>query len=201
MPARMVSVNLLGREEQSESPIGRIVTWATTYGRYIMISTEIVVLLAFLSRFTLDRKLTDLNEAIDQKRAIIEANAPFEKEVRTIQSQLAEISTLIADQIKPVNLLLLTKTLLPADVYFESLTITKNSLTAETVAGTTDGFAIFINNLQTIRQFAMIDISDIKRVPLKGIVFQFTARNPATAQPDSKASSPAASPGNSQGNL
>ena len=66
MPAKTVDVNLLEKDDFSESPIGRIVTWAITYGRYIMILTEIVVLLAFISRFSLDRKLTDLNEAIGQ---------------------------------------------------------------------------------------------------------------------------------------
>src|SRR3989344_3425468 len=77
MPATKFSridINLIGEGDFSRTPIGRIVTWATTYGRYIMILTEIIVLLAFISRFSLDRKLTDLKEEITQKQAIIETN-------------------------------------------------------------------------------------------------------------------------------
>ena len=82
MPANQ-NINLLGDSEMDHTPVGRIVNWAVTYGRYIMIGTEIVVLLAFISRFSLDRKLTDLKEEVGQKQEIIEANLPFEGEVQS----------------------------------------------------------------------------------------------------------------------
>ena len=74
MPAKQPTINLIGEEEMAHTPVGRIVAWAVTYGRYIMIGTEIIVLLAFISRFSLDRKLTDLNDEVSQKQAIIDAN-------------------------------------------------------------------------------------------------------------------------------
>ena len=67
MPADIVRINLLGSQDLEHTPWGRIVAWATTYGRYIMITTEIIVLLAFISRFSLDRKNTDLTEEVTQK--------------------------------------------------------------------------------------------------------------------------------------
>ena len=90
MPAT-ISINLLGQEDLSHTPGGRMVQWAMTYGRYIMILTEIVVLGAFVSRFSLDRKLTDLKEEITQKQAIIEANSELEQNIRTLQNQLERI--------------------------------------------------------------------------------------------------------------
>ena len=62
MPARKITINLLGERKVGETPVERLLLWITTYGRYIMIGTEIVVLLAFISRFSLDRKITDLRE-------------------------------------------------------------------------------------------------------------------------------------------
>src|SRR5690349_13458879 len=94
MPANTVSINLLGDSDTEHTPLGRIVNWAVTYGRYIMIGTEIVVLLAFISRFSLDRKLTDLKEEVAQKQEIIEANLPFEQDVRDLQDKLSKIKTL-----------------------------------------------------------------------------------------------------------
>jgi Tfp pilus assembly protein PilN len=174
MSAKTVDVNLLEKDEFSDSPIGHIVTWAITYGRYIMISTEIIVLLAFVSRFSLDRKLTDLNEAIGQKQAIIEANQPFEEEVSKIQTQLARTKTLMSTQVKPVEILGITKNILPMDVMLDSLTITPDKIAAQATIGSTEGFAILMNNLQATKQFLKIDINEIKKLPTGGFQLQYT---------------------------
>ena len=104
MPAEIL-INLIGQEDLSHTPQGRIVQWAMTYGRYIMILTEIVVLGAFISRFTLDRKLTDLKEEIAQKQAIIEANAELETQIRTAQTQIDQVKKLIDGQAQPKDTL------------------------------------------------------------------------------------------------
>jgi Tfp pilus assembly protein PilN len=187
MPAKTVSVNLL-EKDQSESPIGRIITWATTYGRYIMITTEIVVLLAFISRFSLDRKLTDLNEAIAQKQAIIQANQPFENDVKKIQSQLATIKSLTTTQGKLVDMLILLKSLMPPDVYMNTIAISADHISADVNAGSTDGFGMFLENLQQTQQFVSVDIASIKKQPQTGIRFQLSITLSAPAKSRSAAS-------------
>jgi Tfp pilus assembly protein PilN len=174
MPARTVSVNLLEKDQLTESPIGRIITWASTYGRYIMISTEIIVLLAFISRFSLDRKLTDLNESITQKQAIIEANQPFEKEVIRIQKEITRIKVLTTAQNKPVEILSILKSILPPGVYVDNINFTPIQLSLNVTASTTDSFTVFIKNMKQTKQFFKIIISDIKKEPLKGIQFRAT---------------------------
>jgi Tfp pilus assembly protein PilN len=174
MPARTIDVNLLEKDAFSESPIGHIVTWAITYGRYIMILTEIVVLLAFVSRFSLDRKLTDLNEAIEQKQTIIEANQSFEDEINGIQAQIARTKSLISSQGKPIEALALTKNVLPVDVVLETLAITPEKITTQATAGSTQGFATLMNNLQATQQFIKVDIGEIKKIPAGGIKFQYS---------------------------
>jgi Tfp pilus assembly protein PilN len=174
MPAKPLDVNLLDKDDFSESPIGRIVTWAITYGRYIMILTEIVVLLAFISRFSLDRKLTDLNEAIGQKQAIIEANQPFEEELNKIQIQVSRAKLLMSDQKKPIGMLEIIKNILPMDVMLESLTITPDKISAAATAGSTQGFATLMNNLQATKEFVKVDIGEIKKLPTGTIQFQYS---------------------------
>ena len=176
MPAKMVSVNLLGHDEETESPMGRIINWATTYGRYIMVGTEMIVLLAFISRFSLDRKLTDLNESIEQKQMVIEANLPFERDIKMIQKKLESIETLIQLQEAPLEFLTLLKSILPQDVYIDSYSFTPNSMNIEATAASTVGFAVFINKIQQINKFIQIDVGEIHKDPLTGIAFQLSAK-------------------------
>jgi Tfp pilus assembly protein PilN len=176
MPAKNISINLLGESDMEHTPLGRIVNWAVTYGRYIMIGTEIVVLLAFISRFSLDRKLTDLKEEVTQKQDIIEANLPFENDVRVLQNKLATIKTLSESPINPFDILTSFQSLLPSGVYLQSFDLSKNTLTIQATAGSTYAFSQFIANLQATKSLTALDIGDIKRDPILGIQFAFTAQ-------------------------
>jgi Tfp pilus assembly protein PilN len=179
MPAKELKINLLGQDALEHTPWGRLITWATTYGRYIMITTEIIVLLAFISRFSLDRKLTDLTEEISQKQAIIEANKPFEDDIRALQGQLTQIKTLLAGQEAPMDVIDLIVRYLPPDVYLESYEFSGNKLTVSATAATNEGFSLFLGRLQTASILSNITIGDIRRKAATGIQFQFSATIPA----------------------
>lgn len=71
-------INLLPQDEFGQTTLGRTLTWALSTGRIIVILTELVVISAFLLRFFLDVKITDLSEAISAKKALIESSAEFE---------------------------------------------------------------------------------------------------------------------------
>ena len=174
MAAREDSINLIGDEEMEHTPFGRIVAWAVTYGRYIMIGTEIVVLLAFISRFSLDRKLTDLNDEVSQKQAIIDANQQFESDFRTLQDKLAKAQTLLTVSPVTSNALDTIQTLLPADTHLQSLDITDQTVTGIVNANTTAGFSQCIANFQAASIFSSVEISNISRDPATGIQFTFT---------------------------
>lgn len=175
MPADVPTINLLGQEDLARTPQGRIINWALTYGRYIMIGTEIVVLLAFISRFSLDRKLTDLREEIDQKQAILTANASLEQDIRMVQDQIAKIKIITNDQAKPVNTFTLINTLLPNDTYLNSLEITNDKFSAEVIAGSTEGFGQLLTNLQSVKQISKVEVGEIKKKQLSGLEFKLTA--------------------------
>jgi Tfp pilus assembly protein PilN len=168
------SVNLIGDEAMGHTPAGRIVTWAVTYGRYIMIGTEIIVLLAFFSRFSLDRKLTDLNDEVSQKQAIIDANHDFETQFRSLQDKLAKTQTLLTTPPTTSNVLVAIETMLPADTRLETLKISEDSVVGDVVANTTTGFAQLVANLQASNIFSQVEIGDVKRSPTTGIQFTFT---------------------------
>ena len=175
MPADPIRINLLGNQDLEHTPWGRIVSWATTYGRYIMITTEIIVLLAFISRFSLDRKNTDLTEEVTQKRAILEANTSFEQSIRSLQANIATSKTLLAHQPIPVDVVKLMETILPPDVYLTSLSLTNNKITLDATAGTTAGFAQLLSNLQAVKQFQNVALNGVSSAAGGGITFQIMA--------------------------
>lgn len=140
-----------------------------------MITTEIVVLLAFISRFSLDRKNTDLTEEVTQKAAILEANADFEQSIRSLQTNLTSAKQLLSVQSKPVDLISTVETLVPPDVYFTSLNIANNKLSVEAVAGSTNGFAQFLSNLQATKELQNVSVTNIDRTIQTGISFSVSA--------------------------
>lgn len=143
-----------------------------------MITTEIIVLLAFISRFSLDRKNTDLTEELAQKQAIIEANLEFERSIKSLQANLATAKNLMVDQSLPVEIVDTLETLLPADVYLSSLEISRTKISLTATAGTTNGFAQFLSNLQSVRQIQNVVLGEIRREPSTGIEFDLSADIP-----------------------
>jgi len=139
-----------------------------------MIGTEIIVLLAFISRFSLDRKLTDLNDEVSQKQAIIDANRDFETEFLILQDKLTQMQTLLTGPTTATDALTTIQTLLPNDVRLDSLDISNQRVEGDVVAGTTNGFSQLVANLQAASIFSQVDIGDVKRSPTTGIQFTFT---------------------------
>ena len=73
MPARVVGINLLPQSEFGQTFWGRFLKWAVSTGRYFLIFVELVVIIAFMSRFKLDKDLADLADNIAGKKAVLEA--------------------------------------------------------------------------------------------------------------------------------
>jgi len=177
MPATPeISINLLGSLQQDLSPIGRFITWITTYGRYIMITTEMIVLIAFISRFSLDRRLTDLNDEISQKQDIIAANQDLEITFRRTQDSLNKIKLLLDQQAKPVGAVKIAHTLLPSGTYFQNLSINNGKISSQVTSLTIQSFSQFLLNLSATRSLSNIDIGTVDKASNIGIQYTMNAQ-------------------------
>ena len=175
MPAKAPSVNLLSDEDSSHTPMGKAVLWITSYGRYILITTELIVLIAFVSRFSLDRKLTDLSEEILQKQEILEVNQPLEAEIRYTQERLKGIKTIISQQSLPLDALTELHAILPPATYLDTLSIQPTSLSTSVTALSTSGFVELLQNLSSAKVLKNVEVGTISKLPLSGIKFPITA--------------------------
>jgi hypothetical protein len=98
MAAQKNAINLLPKSDFDVSLWGRILKWSLTTGRYIIILTELVVIVAFLSRFKLDKDLSDLNEQLTSKKSILDATYNTELTFRGTQTRLLEAKSFLDKQ-------------------------------------------------------------------------------------------------------
>lgn len=164
MPARHKSqINLLPRSEFELSFWGRFLKWGLTTGRYIIILTELVVIVAFLSRFKLDRDLIDLADTIEGQKAILEASSSLESSFLQTQSRLNEAGSLLTRQPHPSTVFtnLLSQT--TEGVYFSNLSLAMNQgtvdLQAEAVSES--AFGEFVRVLKASKKWQGINLQGV----------------------------------------
>lgn len=141
------NITLIPHEGFSYTPIGRIVTWALSAGRIVVVITELVVILAFLSRFWLDRELTNLNERIKQQIAILTTYKTFEEEVKIAHAKLTEFEQIDG---KSRDIPSFAKKILdstPAQIAITQLTLDQNRFQITGISTTEDSVQTFANNL------------------------------------------------------
>ncbi|MBI4999482.1 PilN domain-containing protein [Candidatus Gottesmanbacteria bacterium] len=157
----MTDINLLPGKEAKK--LGKFLTWVLTYGRYIIIGTEIIVLLAFLSRFKLDRDLTDLHEGIAQKQTVILPAQDLEQQVRSLQNRLLIIKKISNQREFPPKLLSTFEGLTPVDVTLTGFSLESSKLFLTAVAFSNEGFSVFLNNLSASDYFTDISLDDVNK--------------------------------------
>lgn len=171
MAAPKKEISLLPTEE--EGRLGRFLKWALTFGRWIVIVTELIVILCFLSRFKLDRDLTDLGEKIKQQQAIIASFGDLEANFRNLQERLKTIDKLGEEQLLVGSLLNDLGKTVPLDVSLSDLTVKEKKLAISGLALSEAGFGSFIKSLSESR-FEKIALEEVSKGKTGGIEFKLT---------------------------
>jgi hypothetical protein len=165
------TINLLGSNAPDTSVFGRMITWVSTFGRYIMVVTELVVLVAFVSRFSLDRKLTDLNEEISQKQEILEVNADLETSIRTLQATLKSAKEIIVNEPLPLDVITMLQRTTPTGTALDGFTIRGNRLTTKAFSLSASSFNQFLAQLTADSLVQSVNVDSIERKANGGISY------------------------------
>ena len=155
-------VNLLPQEEFDASIVGRVLKWAMGTFRIIVIVTEIVVMAAFLSRFWLDARNSDLNELIDVRSAQIEAQSDFEKEFRSVQTRLKIFSDLDKNR-KASDALAKVTPKIPADISLSSVGFQEKGGLVKGVATSELAIAQLVANLSADDFFKEVTLGQVSQ--------------------------------------
>lgn len=171
--AKKKSVNLVLREGFEHTTLGKVLTWGLSIGRIIVILTELVVIIAFLSRFWLDRTLTDLNEENASKKRQIEAVSKFESTFRLAQLRLetfkvVSVPTGYADRVTKIT------SLLPTGVTLTKVSFLKRGMDLNGVALSESGLAGFMKALNESQEFQNITLPSLtlETERRQGLAFQ-----------------------------
>jgi Tfp pilus assembly protein PilN len=171
------TIEFIPQEDWEKTPFGKFLKWVLTVGRWIVIITQLIVILAFLARFKLDRDLTDLNEKVKQQQAIINTSSEFEKEFRFLQKRLSTAEELRKTQLETDQVLNELASLTPVNVYLSDLNVTGKDVTLTATAFNEEGLTTFLDNLKNSTQFTKLTIPKVRSDPERGVGLNFELKS------------------------
>lgn len=177
-------INLLPQKKTSFAE--KFFSWALTFGRFIIIGVELVVLLAFASRFKLDRDLVDLHDKIKQEESITKSLSGIETKSRSLQKRLFEISSVNENVQNSLGVLLEIPSLVPTNVFLDGLVIQEKSLKIDGRTFSGDGVSTFIKRLRANNRISSISLDNVTRDETLGGQIKFTVTATLTYADTSK---------------
>lgn len=156
-----IKINLIPKDPFFETILGKTLRWALSVGRYIVVFTELMVILSFVARFTLDRQLTNLNDSIHQKEVTIESYGDLEKNVRLAQAKSDQYQQ-IEQQANIVDIFPALTEITPANIKLDQLTINTGKISVTGSTTSQQALNTFINNFQLSPNFFNINVSNIE---------------------------------------
>lgn len=120
-------INLMPSSNLADRPGGKFLQWALSWGKKIVVGTELVVLLAFFSRFWLDTTVADLAEKIDQKKAVILTAQDFETTFHSLSERVAKAQGL-ENAVSPLVVYDMARAKIPAGVTVNQITVDKQTV-------------------------------------------------------------------------
>lgn len=158
--AKTPSINLL--EGRRKGFLDKFINWALTIGRFIVIITEAIALLAFLYRFSLDRQLIDLHSKIKQEQIVVSSLKENEKEYRNLQERLALASKFTDKGEQTVKIFKETVALAPKDFVFSNLTLSEDRLTINASVQRIASLTTFIKTLRNYPSISTLSLDKIE---------------------------------------
>jgi Tfp pilus assembly protein PilN len=159
--AAQIKINLVPKDPFFSTIVGKVLKWSLSAGRYVVIFTELVVIMSFIARFTLDRKVTDLNSSINQKKQIILSYGDIEENFRTAQEKISQYKQ-TEQETNIVDTFANLSKIMPDGITLNELAIKPTSVIISGKTLSQTSFNLLINNLQISPNFSKIDVGEIE---------------------------------------
>lgn len=180
MARKDASINLV---VENVSFIDQFVAWALTIGRVVVIITELIALLAFLYRFSLDQQLIDLHAKIKQEQAVISYLKDNEDTFRNIQNRISLASTLGLSTKKNVKIVNDVISLAPSGMVFNEFSDQDGRLKINAITNSVSSLSEFIKKLKVYPEITSVIVEKIEnRTSSASIALTITA----VLKPDAK---------------
>jgi Tfp pilus assembly protein PilN len=155
------TINLVPKDPFFDTILGKSLKWALSVGRYIVIFTELIVILSFVTRFSLDRQVTDLNSAIEQKKTVIQSFGTLENDVRTTQDKIDNYLQ-IEQQTNIAEIFPALTEITPRTITLNQLIIKPGEISFNGLSNSQDALNTLITNIQLSPNFTNVSVNKIE---------------------------------------
>ncbi len=162
-----IKLNLLFPSGSSTKLAAKFLRWLISYGRFIVIVVEMVVVGCFIWRFSLDAKLDDLKKNIKKEVPFVTGLAADEALIRLTQTKLANIKQNYSTNDTFIQIIDKIASKTPSKITFNSLRVEypetsktiQFNISAQAVSST--DLSIFLANLRAENTFKDVTLANI----------------------------------------
>lgn len=156
-----IQINLLKKKELKLSE--KLVFFSLHYLRYIIIITQMCVIMVFFYRFYIDQQIIDLKESIAQQEEIVKVTVSMVEEAQAIDIKSDEIKKLIKDQDKFEESLNYTLSVIPSKIIIGKFEQSKENIMLSGISTDYGTIRILYERLKKDNKFKKIIISEISK--------------------------------------
>ncbi len=162
-----INLNLLYPQEAQQKFLVRFVRWLISYGRFIVVFVEIIVLACFAMRFKLDADLATLKEEIKERVPYLESLKSDEAIIKLTQQRISLIGSSYAASLTWQSTLEKIAQQTPKEVKLSGIGMEKSPLgtgLSFKISGQTPSnnmLALFLAGLKEESEFKDINLANI----------------------------------------
>jgi len=172
MSDNLPSINLV--KNKQIPTYDKFIDWTLTVGRLIVIITEIVAVIAFIYRFSLDEKIVNLHSAIKQQQNIISVLKNDESKYRNLQDRIALASTFSTKAISSDRNTTDIINLIPNQVKIVSFILNKNQIKLKVDITSISSLESLVNSLKNYSGIKSINVDNVENKPSVGLSVDIT---------------------------
>lgn len=135
--------------------------------------TQLVVMGAFLYRFSLDRQLTDLSKQIAKNVAIVKSYEDVERDFVLAQRRISKAKEVLSSQEAILKTVDSIATATPNQVWYVWLSISPEQVSMSAYVSSISGLGQFLNQINSNSRFKGVKIGKIESSSAKGALMQF----------------------------
>lgn len=162
------TINLIGDKGKNVSDI--FLFWALYVGRLLIIITEAIALIVFLSRFSIDRKLIDYKDSIENLRAQVEFFKAGEEKFRDAQLKLKISDTFTASTSASVNLFQELLNQSNSRLLLSYISVSPSSLSVTAQSSTIGELSSFAQKLREHKLIESLSIEKVESKPKNALI-------------------------------
>ncbi len=178
------SINLLKKKENNT--LDTFIHFAFTGGRFIVLLTETIALVAFLYRFTIDRQIIDTRDEIKANQTIVKQYEPLEIKYRNLQERLKHASQLAEEENSIPNQLTQIVRKKGDSLILTSIFVSKNIIRIEADTNSVSSLTNFVSILRNDTSIEDVSIDKIENRTISGLISVTISAHQKGAQKEKK---------------